>query len=703
MPETAAMTRDPRYDILFEPVKIGPVTAKNRFFQVPHCNGMGRRYPMSMAQMRAIKAEGEWAVVSTEEVEIHPSAEISPYLEGRLWDDSDLPALVKMTDAVHAHGGLAAIELAHGGLHTANLYSREIPLAPSHVVGTSLHPVQARAMNKDDIANVRRWYRNAAKRAKRAGFDIVYVYAGHDMTILMHFLLTRYNQRTDEYGGSLENRVRLLREVLQETKDAVGDTCGIALRLAVDELSGPGELTASNEGRDTVAMLAELPDLWDVNVSPWPNDSVTARFSEEGYQEPYISFVKKLTSKPVVGVGRYTSPDAMVRVIRQGIMDMIGAARPSIADPFLPKKIREGRIEDIRECIGCNICVSGDFTSTPMRCTQNPTMGEEWRRGWHPERIAPATSGETVLVVGGGPSGLEAARALGQRGYTVALAEARNQFGGRVTLESKLPGLATWARVRDWRLGQLGKLANVSQYPGSVMTATDVLEFGAQHVVLATGSRWRRDGVGRLIRRPAEWITNGATATPDDLLNSSEGIAALPDGPIVIFDDDHYYMGGALAEWLRKTGREVSLVTPAAEASTWTRHLMEQERIQTRLLETGVAVRAHRTIVGRSRETLDIACVFTGRVETIACAVLVLVTSRLPNDELSLELAARKTDWADAGLASATCVGDALAPGTIAAAVFGGHRYARELGVKIDRDAVPFLREPIGLSELPMP
>ena len=152
-------------------------------------------------------------------------------------------------------------------------------------------------------------------------------------------------------------------------------------------------------------MMAELPDLWDLSLSSWPKDSQTSRFSEEGFQEPYIKGVKKLTTKPVVGVGRYTSPDTMVRVIRQGIMDMIGAARPSIADPFLPKKIEEGRLDDIRECIGCNICVTGDYTKTPIRCTQNPTMGEEWRRGWHPERIRPQEARRHILIIGAGPAG----------------------------------------------------------------------------------------------------------------------------------------------------------------------------------------------------------------------------------------------------------------------------------------------------------
>src|SRR5262249_5142317 len=175
----------------------------------------------------------------------------------------------------------------------------------------------------------------------------------------------------------------------------------------------------------------------------------------------YVTGIKALTTKPVVGVGRFTSPDAMVSQIRRGILDLIGAARPSIADPFLPRKIAEGRLEDIRECIGCNICISGDKPTSPARCTQNPTMGEEWRKGWHPERIPPKQSDARVLIVGGGPAGLECARALGRRGYAVALAEASRELGGRVTRESRLPGLAAWAPGRGYRLPQLQQMPRV--------------------------------------------------------------------------------------------------------------------------------------------------------------------------------------------------------------------------------------------------
>ncbi len=672
------MARDPRYDILFEPVRIGPVTARNRFYQVPHCNGMGHRYPSSVAAMRRVKAEGGWAVVSTEECEIHPKSEIAPFNEERLWDDADIPHLRRMTDGVHEHGSLAAVELVFQGHEAPNRYSREVPMAVSDLPGSQYDPVQAYAMSKSDIRDVRRWHRQAAVRAKRAGFDIVYAYAGHQLSLPMHFLSRRYNERTDEYGGSLENRVRFFRELIEDTKDAVGDSCAVAVRLAVDELIGPEGITAEEEGRDIVAMLAELPDLWDVNISNWSNDSETSRFGGEGAQEQYVSFVKTLTSKPVVGVGRFTSPDTMVSQIRRGVLDMIGAARPSIADPFLPDKIERGQVDDIRECIGCNICVSGDNSMTPMRCTQNPTMGEEWRRGWHPEIIPTKGSDASVLVVGSGPAGLECTRALGQRGYRVVLAEAGTELGGRVSRESRLPGLSAWARVRDYRAGQIAAMANVEVYLDSSLTAAHVEEFAADHVVLATGSHWRRDGMGRANRQAVPGSDRAHVLTPDDIMNG-----APVEGPVAIFDDDHYYMGGVLAELLRGQGHEVTLITPAAEVSAWTHNTLEQKRIQTRLLQAGVRIVASHDMAAIHGDHVALKCVYTGTATQCPAAAVVMVTMRLPDDALFRELPPSLP---------VVRIGDALAPATIAHAVYAGHRFARELDEAVT-DGVPFRRE----------
>jgi dimethylamine/trimethylamine dehydrogenase len=236
-------------------------------------------------------------------------------------------------------------------------------------------------------------------------------------------------------------------------------------------------------------------------------------------------------------------------------------------------------------------------------------------------------------------------------------------------------------------------MANVAMYLASAMSADDVLQAGTPHVVLATGSHWRADAVGRTHRMAVSGLDAGPVVTPDHFLQGG-GVEALA-GPAVVFDDDGYYMGAILAERLVRAGQTTVYVTPHAEVSIWTHHTMEQTRIQARLIELGVAIHPHRALAGRTGDGLELACVFTGRRETIACGTLVPVTSRLPEESLWLELSARRGEWADAGIASVTRIGDCLAPGTIAAAVLSGHRYAREFGETIDPDVAPFRREAI--------
>jgi dimethylamine/trimethylamine dehydrogenase len=686
--------RDPRYDILFEPVRIGPVEAKNRFYQVPHCNGGGYRDPSAAAEMRRIKSEGGWGVIFTEQTELHHTSEITPFIELRLWDDADIPMLARMSDAMHEYGALAGIQLAYPGINGPNLYSKEVPRGPSALpIRTFTNdPVQVRAMDKEDIRDLRRWHRNAFKRAKIAGFDLVCLYGAHGFGIIQHFLSTATNQRSDDYGGTLKNRSRLMHELVAEARDTIGDACGITLRLSLDEMVG--ELGfANSEVRDLIEMHGDLPDLWDLAHGAWEDCSGPSRFKEEAAQESLVHGIKKLTRKPVVGVGRFTSPDVMVRMIRSGTLDFIGCARPSIADPFLPRKVEEGRIEDIRECIGCNICIAGDMTMSISRCTQNPTFMEEWRKGWHPERMQAKGSSQSILIVGSGPAGLEAARALGLRGYKVALAEAGVELGGRVAKECRLPGLAAWGRVRDYRAFQLNKMPNVEIYFDSHLSADDVLSFGFENVALATGSTWRRDGVARAHVVPLP--SNGALPvfTPDDLMAGN-----IPTGRIVLFDDDHYYMGGVLAELLVAHGASVTLVTPSAYVSDWTRNTLEQRAIHRRLAGLGVDIELNRTVTRIAAGGVVTACTYTGRGRDFTADALVSVTSRLPRDDVWQALKARSAEWTGNGIRSIRVIGDAEAPGPIAWATYAGHRYARELDEAEIGDALPFRREVTALA-----
>ena len=347
-------------------------------------------------------------------------------------------------------------------------------------------------------------------------------------------------------------------------------------------------------------------------------------------------------------------------------------------------KIEEGRLEDIRECIGCNICVTGDWTMTPIRCTQNPSMGEEWRRGWHPERFRPAGSDAKVLVVGGGPAGLEAAMALGKRGYEVDARRGGRELGGRVLREARLPGLAAWIRVVDYRRGQLAKLPNVEVALESEVTADEVRGYGFDHVAVATGARWRADGVGRWHTRPPA-STGVETLTPDDLLGRAPP-GGRPDPPLRRRPLLPRRRARRAARDAR--GSSVTLVTPAPRVSEWSVNTMEQQRIHRRLVEAGVELvdlaraRRRRGWRGAPRATSTPA-----RERELPLDGLVLVTARLPNDALALEL-------------GATAIGDAYAPGTIASAVWDGRRYAEELDGDPPGDAVPFRREVVELAPL---
>ena len=683
------MGRDPRYDILFEPLKIGPKLAMNRFYQVPHCNGGGYRDPSAVVEMRRTKAEGGWGVIFTEQTEISPTSEITPFIEQRLWDDRDLPALARMAEAMKSHGALAGIQLAYSGINGPNLYSREVPLAVSGgpILTFSRDPVQARTLDAADIRDLRRWFRGAVRRSQMAGFDLICFYGAHGFGIFQHFLSRATNLRSDEYGGSLENRGRFIREVVEDAREQTKGELAISLRLSLHEA---GKLGFSNaELRDFIEMHGDLPDIWDLAHGTWAQCSGTSRFTPEGAQEDLVRGIKALTSKPVVGVGRFTSPDAMVRQIRSGILDFIGAARPSIADPFLPLKVAEGRVEDIRECIGCNICVAGDMTGAIARCTQNTAFMEEWRKGWHPERAHAKGASDRVLIVGAGPAGLEAALAAAKRGYTVTLAEATTTLGGRVARERMLPGLAAWGRVADYRTGQLARLSNVDIYRDSHLGAEDILGMDAQHVAIATGASWRRDAVARLHLAPVPTDPTMPIFTPDDIMAGAGPTA----GRVMLYDDDHFYMGSVIAEALVARGCTVDFVTPAVKVAEWTDNTLEHGIIMRRLLGLGVRIHLSKALDRIAAEGVVLGCIWTGAQSELPCDAVMMVTSRVPHDGLYQSVLARRADWQAAGIVTVKLIGDAAAPGPIAWATYAGRRFAEDLDAADIGDALTFRRE----------
>lgn len=659
------MSMEARHAILFEPVPIGPKTLPNRFYQVPHATGFGAIKPRTQAAFRGTKAEGGWGGVCVEYAPVSRDSEETPAVSAEIWDAQDTANLALTADAVHAHGALAGIELFHGGAYSVNGASRSTRIAPSAKGADLIWAAGAREMSLADIARVQADFVTAARRARDAGYDIVYVYGAHGY-LLTQFLSAVTNHRTDSYGGSLANRARFHLETLAAVRDAVGADCAIATRMCVDGRTGiPG--IHLDEMLEVVTMLDPLVDLFDVNVGTWPEDSGTSRYYPEGHERPWTMRVREATSKPIVGVGRYTSPDLMASIIRTGAIDLIGAARPAIADPFLPRKIAEGRYGDIRECTGSNVCILKEETFAHVGCVQNPTAGEEFRRGWHPEQVPVIDQPErTALVVGAGPAGMECALTLARRGLSaVHLVDAESEIGGHLRWVRQLPTLGDWGRITDWRAIQLTQEKAVEVIVGKRLTANDIADYGADIVVIATGSRWAADGS----QPGTDLIIRGAdrALTPERIM---AGERPDPQHPVVVYDAEGYYVGSGIAELLALEGYAVHLVTCHPVISPVSDATLEGEFLRRHLHDIGV-----QAVTGVTVTAIDAGGVrgesALGEEWSVNEASAVLVTHRLPDDALAQQLRERGID--------VHVIGDALLPSMVSEAVFDGHRLAREI------------------------
>jgi dimethylamine/trimethylamine dehydrogenase len=720
------MARDPKHDILFEPIQIGPKTLRNRFYQVPHCIGAGSDRPGFQAAHRSMKAEGGWAAMNTEYASIHPESDDTHRLSARIWDEGDVRNLRAMTDEVHKYGALAGIEMWYGGSHAPCMETRATPRGPSQFASEFETLSYCKEMDLDDIAMVQQYYVDAAYRARDAGFDIVYVYGAHSY-LPLQFLNPYYNKRTDGYGGSLENRARFWIETLEKVRRAVGDDCAIATRFAVDTIYGPDQIEVEVDGMKFVELADDFVDLWDVDVgdiAEWGEDAGPSRFYQQGHQVPWTKFVKQVSKKPVLGVGRYTDPEKMTEIVTKGYADIIGAARPSISDPFLPKKIEEGRYDDIRVCIGCNVCISRwEIGGPPMICTQNATAGEEYRRGWHPEKFAKSGSEDSVLVVGAGPSGSEAARVLMERGYTVHLYDKAEKVGGHLNQVVTLPGLGEWGYHRDYRETQLEKLVktnkhNVLALGQKALTADDVLEYGAEKVIIATGAHWATDGENCLTHEaiPGADASLPEQLTPEQVLSGEKEIGKR----VVILNADSYFMAPSLAEKLATEGHEVTIVS-GVHLAKYMEFTLEYPNMMRRLHELNIEEIGNHFCTRIEKGRMEIYNMWgdgsrrsyrgpgvSPRDENkthrwIEFDSLVLVTGRKSDNSLYQELKARESEWAENDIKGIYLIGDAEAPRLIADATFTGHRVAREIEEENPQYPLPYKREVISWGTPHMP
>ena len=681
--------RDRRHDVLYEPVVIGPKTARNRFWSTAYATGWRMDQVELEVAHRGMRAEGGWGVVIVGEVVFDDHAR-NPWLEGlELMTNDDVKKLSRIADAVHAHGSLAGAQLAHLGAGADPRIDRIPSLAPSQMQGDGLFFSKAipKEMDLDDIRAVQQKWIAAARRARDAGFDIVEVHAAHGY-LPTQFLTPYHNRRTDGYGGSLANRARFLREVLEGVREAVGSEVVVSVRYPI-EGRGVSSLPV-DDALQVAAMLDHLVDVWDLaigSLATADHDLTPSRLYPEGYALQWHRRMREVTQKSVVGTARLTDPDLMASVIASGDLDFIGGARPGIADPFLPRKIEAGQFARVRECIGSNHCARSSALGH-MGCSQNPTTGEEARRGWHPEDLPPRpTEAPSVLVVGAGPSGLEAATTLTRRGFDmVHVVDAAPEVGGHMRWFRKLPGFTPWGRVIEHREALLREYPGATFVANTRLTCDDVLAYGAEVVIVATGAPWARTGVSWLDNEPIPGADASLpnVATPEQLMLEGK---KLPGTTTVIYDCEGDVTAIALAQALQAQGRQVQIVTPFADVAG----AGNQDNVGPVLRGEVIAAGGTLTPATVLLEVTADGAVLAGEgdvVSTVPADGVVLVIRRESDDALYQQLLALGSErLAEAGIREVHRVGDCVAPASLADAIFAGHRIARDLGAASERAA----------------
>jgi dimethylamine/trimethylamine dehydrogenase len=484
--------------------------------------------------------------------------------------------------------------------------SRATPRGPSQYASEFETLTYCKEMDLDDIAMVQQYYVDAALRSRDAGFDIVYVYGAHSY-LPLQFLSPYYNKRRDSYGGSLENRARFWLETLEKVRRAVGTDCAIATRFAVDTLYGEAGIEAERDGVKFATLADPLVDLWDIDVgdiAEWGEDAGPSRFYQQGHQVPWTRIIKQVVKKPVLGVGRFTDPEKMTEIVTKGFADIIGAARPSISDPWLPKKIEEGRI---RRHSRLHRLQRLHFPLGDRRPADDLHSECHRRRGVS-ARLAPgALSEEDFRGLGPGgrrrPLGLRVrARAARARLYRASV---RHCGQDRRPSEHRdpLPGLGEWSYHRDYRELQINKLVKKNKQSQVMlgqkpMSAAAALAYGAEKIVIATGSSWNTDGTNCLTHDPLPGAdaSRADQLTPEQVLEGKKPIGKR----VVILNADTYFMAPSLAEKLAVAGHEVTIVT-GVHLANYMHFTLEYPNMMRRLHELHIKELAQRFVRASSR------------------------------------------------------------------------------------------------------
>lgn len=655
------------YPHVFSPIKIGPVEIENRFYFPPHGNSLSSGGVPSnyFAHYYAERAAGGCGLLIQ-------SLPVLPTKIGRQcpYYAETVPSFRAVADLIHENGAKIFGQLHYwwGSGGQWEPYSPAKPVLGASAYQRFDHYSVTHELSLKEIRHLISAYRQCARHLALAGYDGVEFHISHGI-LPEHFLSPYWNRRSDEYGGTLEGRMRFIIEGLQALREGAGPELAVGIRFNCDEML-PGGWT-QDDAREILRELAsrQLIDFADLDIAVEPNQfplGMPNYFMPKQSNAGFVESVRDAVgSLPVLSaLGRITSVAEAEQAIAAGVCDLVGSARGLIAEPELVKNAREGREEESRICIACNWCTTASKIGA-FGCAINPASGRELR--WGVKSFS--SSGKSkVVVVGGGPGGLEAARVAAKNGHSVVLMERKERVGGQLNLLASLPGRGTFNDAVTWWSRQLHELGvdvrtRVDATPEMILAERPVA------VVVATGATYANDGESGFISQAIPGAQGNRIYTPERILEKGEH----PKGRVVVLDDEGLNTGVGIAELLAAEGADVEFVTRWMQPMENGVYTFEFVFIIPRLKQLGVKLSTQTYVKEISDNSVTLFDVFTNDERVVESVdAVVLSTMRRPQATLGKSL--------DGKVDQLFLIGDALAPRGFPDAIFEGHMFARYVG-----------------------